>query len=80
MFSDNDAVVRINRYALTEIRERSGISKSDLARLVGCAPSTITDIEAGRRTASAALVQRMAGALKVPLLAVLADPENGEAA
>lgn len=72
--------VRINRFALTEIRERSGLTKSEFARRVGCGAPTITDIEAGRRSASPDLARRMAAALKVPLPAILADPENDEAA
>lgn len=68
--------MRINRYALAEIRERSGLTKSELARLARCGAPTISDIEAGRRSASPELVKRIAKALKVPLVAILADPDD----
>lgn len=70
--------MRINRYALTELRERSGLTKSALARLAGCGVPTIADIEAGRRSASPELVKRLARALKVPLPAILADPASSD--
>ena len=69
--------MRINRHAVTAIRTRSGLTKSALARLAGCGAPTISDIEAGRRTASPDLIARIAAALKVPLVAILADP-NGD--
>lgn len=72
--------MRLNRFALTELRERSGLSKSDFARALECSPPHITDIEAGRRHPSPSLMCRMAEVLKVPLAAILANPENGTAA
>ena len=72
--------MRLNRFALSELRERSGLSKSDFARGLECSPAHVTDIEAGRRHPSADLMRRMAAVLKVPLVAILANPENGEAA
>jgi DNA binding domain, excisionase family len=39
----------INRHALTEIRERAGYNKSQLARAAGISPGYVADIESGRR-------------------------------
>lgn len=68
--------MRLNRFALAELRERSGYTKAAFARALGCGAPTITDIEAGRRSASPELVKRMAAVLKVPLPALLTDPEE----
>lgn len=38
-----------------------------LARLIRSAPSTISDIERGRKTPSWAMVQKIAKALRVPI-------------
>lgn len=70
--------MKINRHALTIIRERSGLSKPALAREVGCRHSTIYEIESGNRGASPEMAQRLARALKVPLVALLADPDEDE--
>lgn len=72
--------MRINRFALSELRERSGLTKSQFARALDCGPPHITDIEAGRRHPSPDLARRMADVLKVPLVAILANPEIGEVA
>lgn len=72
--------MRINRFALSELRERSGLTKSEFARALQVGPPHVTDIESGRRHPSPDLARRMAAVLKVPLAAILANPENGEAA
>lgn len=79
-FSFRFSAVRINRFALSELRERSGLSKSEFARALQVSPPHVTDIEAGRRHPSPSLTRRMAEVLKVPLAAILSNPENGEAA
>lgn len=68
--------MRINRFALTEIRIRSGLSKSQLASRAGKATSTISDLESGRRDASPDLLQALAGALVCPVVALMAQPEE----
>lgn len=68
--------MRINRFALTEIRQRSGLSKSQLASRAGKATSTISDVESGRRDASAELVLALATALACPVVALMAQPEE----
>lgn len=72
--------MRINPFALTEIRKRSGLSGSALARQVDISPGHMHDLESGRRQPSPDLIQRLARALKVPLPAILADPNDGAAA
>lgn len=71
--------MRINRYALTEIRQRSGLSKSQLASRAGKATSTISDLESGRRDASEELLSSLAIALACPVVALMALPEGATA-
>ncbi|HEY5154932.1 MAG TPA: helix-turn-helix transcriptional regulator [Acidimicrobiales bacterium] len=65
----------INPYALRAIRERSGLSVSALAELAGASQPHLSNIERGRRQASPDLICRLAKALKVPTVALLADVE-----
>jgi DNA-binding XRE family transcriptional regulator len=71
------ALRSVNRYALTELRERSGYSKTSLARDAGVSLGHLTDIESGRRNPSPEVLTRLAAALKVPVLALLAHPTDG---
>lgn len=72
--------MRINGEALRTIRRDRGVSTSELARLVGLANhSHLSNIEAGRREASASLIRSLAAALRVDVLALL-GPENPDAA
>lgn len=68
--------MKIQRHALREIRERSGLTVPALAREVGCSHATLYDIENGNRGASPDMAVRLAKALKCPLVALLADPES----
>jgi transcriptional regulator with XRE-family HTH domain len=63
--------MKINRWALTELRERSGLSKSGLAREAGVSVGTVADLESGRRNASPEMLRRVAAVLRVPLAALL---------
>lgn len=73
--------MKVNRHALRVIRERSGLSISELARQCGTSQPHLSNIETGRRSASPALLRELATVLKVPVLALLADPdEDSEAA
>ncbi len=67
--------MQINRHALTEFRIRAGYSKIGLAREVGSSAGHMTDLECGRRNPSPELLALIAGALKVPVPALLAYPE-----
>lgn len=68
----------INRHALRALRERSGISVTALAEAAGIKQAHLSNIEAGRRRASAEVVIALAKALKVDLLAIVADPCGSE--
>lgn len=69
----------INRFALTEFRLRSGYNKAQLARAVGISPAHMSDVEGGKRNPSPELIARFAGALKVPVPALLANPREASA-
>jgi transcriptional regulator with XRE-family HTH domain len=64
----------LNRHALRALRERSGLSVTALADLAGIKQAHLSNIEAGRRRASAEVAVALARALKVELLAIIADP------
>jgi transcriptional regulator with XRE-family HTH domain len=65
--------VQVNRHALTSLRERSGFTKSSLAREAGISVGTLHDIESGRRNASPEMIRRLAVALKVPTPALVGE-------
>lgn len=67
--------MRINRHALRQIRERSGLSKTKLAMEAGVSTGTLNDLESGRRGGSDELIRKVAGALKVPVTAIIVDPD-----
>jgi transcriptional regulator with XRE-family HTH domain len=67
--------MRLNRHALRVIRERSGLSLTELARTAGISQPHLSNLERGRRQASPATVRRLADALRVPVPALLADDE-----
>lgn len=72
-------VVKLNRHTLTALRERSGLTKAELAERAGFDPSFITRIENGQRTATPAVIVKLAAALMVPTVA-LGDDTAPEAA
>lgn len=63
--------MRINPESLRTIRKDREVRLVDLAKLVGCEPSHLTNVEAGRREASPRLIKALAEALKVELLSLL---------
>lgn len=63
--------MQINSDALRTIRERSGLSQTDLADAVGVDRSTISRLEAGERNAAPWLVDHLATALKCPIPALI---------
>ena len=75
--------MQVNRHALRVIRERSGLGLSELARRAGCSQPHLSNIEHGRRHPSPATLHRLAAALHVPVVALLAEdgaaPEAEEA-
>jgi transcriptional regulator with XRE-family HTH domain len=69
-------IVQLNRHALRVIRQRSGLTVSALARRAGVSQPHLSNIERGRRQASPELIGRLAGALRVPVVALLAEPDD----
>lgn len=65
--------MRVNPHALQVIRERSGLSVSELARRSGISQPHLSNIETGRRGASPAVMKALAHALAVPVLALCAE-------
>ena len=72
------SAMQVNPHALRVIRERSGLSVTQLARLAGLSQPHLSNIETGRRQASPATVRRLADVLHVPVLALIADPGSLE--
>lgn len=67
----------INGEALRVIRERSGFTGTALAEEAGINRAYLSHIEAGRKQPSPDVARRLADALKVRLVAILADaPEE----
>jgi transcriptional regulator with XRE-family HTH domain len=63
----------LNGSALQAIRERSGLTQSDLARETGVSQGRISELEAGRLNVRPGTVKALAAALQVPSLALTVD-------
>jgi len=72
--------MQVNPHALRVIRERSGLSVSELARIAGLSQPHLSNIETGKRQASPTVLRHLADALQVPLLALIGDPATAEEA
>lgn len=70
--------MRLNRHALIEIRERSGLTQVALAELINSSPGYVHDLETGRRRASAPKIRDIANALACPITAIIELPETAE--
>lgn len=70
--------MRANGAAVRAIRERSGLRATDFAREVCISPQYLSGIEAGDKPGSEPVIVRMAQILKVPVVAILTDPEDWE--
>jgi len=57
--------------ALRAIRERTGLSKAELARRAGVAHSTVSRAESGQLHLTPAVARAVAEALDVPVTAIL---------
>lgn len=66
--------MQINGSALTAIRERTGLTQSDLARGTGVSQGRISEIESSSPSVRPATAVALAEALAVPLVAILATP------
>lgn len=66
----------LNGSALQAIRERSGLTQSDLARQTGVSQGRISELEAGQVNVRPGTVKALAEALRVPVTAIIAgSPE-----
>jgi len=70
--------MRLNPDALDAIRQRSGLSVSALAELAGVQRAHMSNILAGRRTASDEAIVAVSAGLKVPVTAIICDPEPND--
>lgn len=62
--------MRLNRETLTLVRERSGMSKAELADRAGVDRTLITRIENGERHATPGVIARLAAALQCSQVAL----------
>ncbi|MGE3618915.1 MAG: helix-turn-helix domain-containing protein [Acidimicrobiia bacterium] len=67
--------MQVNPSSLRVIRERSGLTVTALARAAGIHQAHLSNIEAGRRNPSPQVGRALAAALKIDLVAILADPD-----
>lgn len=66
----------LNGDALQAIRERTGLSQTELAKLTGVSQGRISELESGRLNVRPATVKALADALAVPMTALIANPES----
>lgn len=67
--------MQINGVAVRVIRQRSGVTSTDLAKAAGVSQALLSLIECGRRNSSPKTIKAIAEALMVPLPAILKNPE-----
>ena len=65
--------VKLNPEALKVIRERSGMSKAELAEAAGIDRTLITRLENGERTGTPNVIARLAAALRCSQIAITRD-------
>ena len=73
--------MRINAETLRTIRQDRGVTVSELAGMAGISQAYLSNIEAGRKNPSAAVIRSLSKALCCRLVALLGpeDPEAAEA-
>jgi transcriptional regulator with XRE-family HTH domain len=59
---------------IREVRDEYGMSQAELARRVGVAGNHLYQVEAGTRTPSLALLERIAKTLRVPMTELVREP------
>ena len=74
--------MKLNREALVVIRERSGLSKTELAERAGIDRTLVHRLENGERNASVTVIRKLAVALQCSVLAISTcdQPTDTEAA
>ncbi len=65
---------------LTRVRRSKGFSQRVLAREAGVSPSTVYELESGRRTANPSTLGRLAKALDVAIIDLLEESDRPKAA
>ena len=65
------AAIHLNPAVLRALRERSGLTVSELARQSGVSQPHISNLELGRRGARPPIIKALADALGVPVMALL---------
>lgn len=73
------STVKLNREALIALRERSGMSKSDLGRAAGIDRTLVHRVENGERHATDDVIVKLAQGLKIPVTAIILDPSEAVA-
>lgn len=69
--------MKLNIEALKVIRERSGVTKAELADRAGIDRTLVTRLENGERAGTPAVIAKLAAALQVSQLAICSDvPEK----
>lgn len=69
---------RINAYALTAFRKQTGQTQTQLAEAANLSPSHVSRLESGKRKwPSLRITEALAGALGVPVSALLASDQWG---
>lgn len=74
-----DGYMKPNPEAIRAIRERSGLSITQLAQRLGRSRALVANIEAGRRNGSPEVLRGLATALRVPLDAIITSYSTDEA-
>lgn len=72
--------MKLNREALVVIRERSGLSKTELAERAGIDRTLVHRLENGERNASVTVIHKLALALQCSVLAISTSSPDTEAA
>jgi len=67
--------MNLNREALIALRERSGMSKAELAERAGVDRTLVTRLENGERRATPDVMRRLAEALRVSTVALMGPDE-----
>lgn len=67
----------VNGPAIRAIRERTGLTVTELAKRVGCQQGTLSAIEKEDRRPSPDMVLRIANELRIDLAAILRSPLEG---